>query len=96
MNDTRSTRHGFSRHELEDIAHGLNPSAIDDMEFLETLSYMGCFLMSPWVYHFNEQQELEPLTPIQYRDDYSLDKAGILLAVMDRMVHQQTQDSLAV
>lgn len=88
-----TTRHGFTRHELEDIAHGLNCSSIDDMEFLETLSYTGCFLMSPWVYHFNEQQELEPLTPIQYRDDYTLDKAGILLAVMDRLGYTQPQDS---
>ena len=93
MGFARSTRHGFTRQELDDITRGLSPSAIDDMEFMETLSYAGCFLMSPWVYHFNDQQELEPLTPIQYRDDYSLDKAGILLAVMDRLGQIQRQDS---
>jgi len=94
MLSTRSDRHGLCRRELEDIVHGQNPLAIDDMEFLETLSRAGCLLQSPWIYHLNDQQELEPLTPIQYRDDYSLDKAGILLAVMDRLMHPQ--DSLLV
>ncbi len=89
-----ATRRGLSRRELEAIASGHTHCAIDDMEFFETLAHAGCFFMSPWVYHYNEQNELEPLTPILYQDDYSLDKAGMLLAVMDRLLHPHAEEAL--
>lgn len=67
------------------MADGHGSSAIDDMEFLETLAQRRCMVMPPWVYHIRGDGRLEKLTPVRYRRDYNLDKPSILLAVMDKL-----------
>jgi hypothetical protein len=55
------------------------------MEFLETLAQYRCMLMPPWVFHIRTDGKLERLTPVRYDDDYNLDKASILLALMQKL-----------
>ncbi len=77
--------HGFGKNELQAIASGDQPAAIDDMEFLETLATRKCMVMPPWVYHIRDDGKLEKLTPVRYGEDYNLDKASMLLAVMRKL-----------
>ena len=77
--------HGLGKEQLRAIASGHGPARIDDMEFLETLARRRCMLMPPWIYHIGAGGKLEKLTPVRYGNDYNLDKASILLAVMDRL-----------
>ena len=77
--------HGLGKQELRDMAAGQGPSTIDDMEFLETLAQRRCMVMPPWVYHVKSNGRMEKLTPVRYGPDYNLDKAAILLAVMENL-----------
>lgn len=77
--------HRLGKEELEQIAAGRRQSVIDDMEFLETLACKNCMVMPPWIYHVTREGTLEKLTPVRYAQDYSLDKASMLLAVMRRL-----------
>ncbi len=77
--------HAFGTDELQAIAAGQQPRSIDDMEFLETLAGRRCLLMPPWIYHIERDGHLKKLTPVQYGEDYNLDKASILLAVMQKL-----------
>jgi hypothetical protein len=77
--------HGFGKTELQAIAAGDQPASIDDMEFLETLAREKCMVMPPWVYHIRSDGRLEKLTPVRYGEDYNLDKASMLLAVMRKL-----------
>ena len=77
----------LGKQDLEKIAAKKSGSAIDDMEFLETLACKHCMVMPPWIYHVTKDGALEKLTPVRYSEDYSLDKATILLAVMERLHH---------
>jgi hypothetical protein len=79
------TSHALGTTDLQAIAAGKKPSAIDDMEFLETLATRRCLVMPPWVYHIKPNGHLEKLTPVQYAEDYNLDKASMLLAVMRKL-----------
>jgi hypothetical protein len=42
-------------------------------------------LMPPWIYHMRDDGKLEKLAPVRYRPDYNLDKAYMLLEVMDKL-----------
>ena len=77
--------HGLGKQQLQAIAAGQESASIDDMEFLETLAQRRCMVMPPWVYHIGPGGRLSKLTPVKYRDDYNLDKAAILLAVMHKL-----------
>jgi hypothetical protein len=77
--------HGLGKQELRAMAGGHGATAIDDLEFLETLARRRCLVMPPWVYHIREDGKLEKLTPVRYGEDYNLDKPSILLAVMDKL-----------
>jgi hypothetical protein len=77
--------HGLGKQELQAMASGHGPGTIDDMEFLETLAQRRCMVMPPWVYHIGPEGKLQKLTPVKYGDDYNLDKASILLAVMQKL-----------
>ncbi len=77
--------HKLGKEELEEIAAGDKSSRIDDMEFLETLACRHCMIMPPWVYHVTRNGTLEHVTPVRYTEEYELDKANILLAVMKRL-----------
>ena len=77
--------HGFGKTELLAMAQGQAPERIDDMEFLETLAQRRCLVMPPWVYHIKRGGKLSKLTPVKYGADYNLDKAAILLAVMQKL-----------
>jgi hypothetical protein len=79
------TSHALGTTDLQAIAAGERPSLIDDMEFLETLARRRCLVMPPWVYHIEADGHLEKLTPVQYGEDYNLDKASMLLAVMRKL-----------
>jgi hypothetical protein len=76
---------GLRKSELEAIASGQTALDIDDMEFLETLAQYRCMLMPPWVFHIRPDGKLERLTPVRYLDDYNLDKAAILLALLEKL-----------
>ncbi len=77
--------HGLGKEDLQAMASGGSSSAIDDMEFLETLAQKKCMLMPPWVYRIKKDGHLEKLTPVRYGQDYNLDKASMLLAVMRKL-----------
>jgi hypothetical protein len=77
--------HGFGKQELQAMASGQGAERIDDMEFLETLAQRRCLVMPPWVYHIKPGGRLSKLTPVKYGADYNLDKAAILLAVMQKL-----------
>lgn len=77
--------HGLGKEELRAIAAGELPGSIDDMEFLETLAHKRCLVMPPWVYHIASDGKLEKLTPVRYDREYNLDKASMLLAVMQKL-----------
>lgn len=77
--------HGLGKEDLQAIAAGQQATSIDDMEFLETLARRRCLIMPPWVYHIKDGGHLEKLTPVRYGEDYNLDKASILLAVMQKL-----------
>ena len=71
--------------DLVAISQGRNETTIDDMEFFETLAHSQCLVMPPWVYHVNKEGRLEKVTAVRYTPEYSLDKASILLAVMNKL-----------
>ena len=77
--------HGLGKRELQAMAEGQEPGAIDDMEFLETLAHRRCLVMPPWVYHIKPGGKLSKLTPVKYGADYNLDKPAMLLAVMQKL-----------
>jgi len=83
--------HALGKSQLQAMASSHGPSTIDDMEFLETLARRRCLVMPPWVYHIGAGGKLERLTPVKYGPDYNLDKAAILLAVMQKLpkVHEK-------
>ena len=76
--------HGLGKRQLRAMAES-HDTAIDDMEFLETLAHRRCMVMPPWVYHIRNDGKLEKLTPVRYDEEYNLDKPSILLAVMDKL-----------
>ena len=76
--------HGLGRQQLRTMA-ATHDTAIDDMEFLETLARRRCMVMPPWVYHIRTDGRLEKLTPVRYDEEYNLDKPSILLALMDKL-----------
>lgn len=77
--------HSLGKQQLEKIASSHGTEKIDDMEFLETLAQRRCLVMPPWVYHILAGGKLTKLTPVKYGADYNLDKAAILLAVMQKL-----------
>lgn len=77
--------HALGKSQLQAMVANHQTSAIDDMEFLETLARRRCMLMPPWVYHIGPHGKLEKLTPVRYTEDYNLDKPSMLLAVMQKL-----------
>ena len=75
----------LGRRDLEALADGTRPGELDDMEFFETLAKRHCTVMPPWIYHVDHDGHLEKVTAVRYTLDYHLDKARMLLAVMDRL-----------
>ena len=73
------------REDLKEMAAGRRQNVIDDMDFLETLATNHCLVMPPYVYHIGEHGEMEQVTPVRYDHSYNLNKAAILLAVMDKL-----------
>ncbi len=76
---------GLNRTALQQIAAGKAARDIDDMEFFETLAHRRCLVMPPWIYHIEKDGHLKKVTPVQYTVDYRLDKASILLALIDKL-----------
>lgn len=75
----------LGRDDLRAIASGRRSQDIDDMEFFETLAHRRCVVMPPYVYHIDDAGHLEQVTPVRYTSDYHLDKASILLGVMEKL-----------
>jgi len=87
MQTAESTHHHIrlNRKDLKEIASGRQHTPIDDMVFLETLASNHCLVMPPYVYHLGANGEMEQVTPVRYDDQYNLNKAAILLAIIDRL-----------
>ena len=75
----------LGREDLRAIIRGQTDKHLDDMEFFETLATNRCLVMPPWVYHIGKDGHLEKVTAVRYTPDYNLDKATILLAVMEKL-----------
>ena len=73
------------REDLKEMAAGHRDNEIDDMAFLETLANNHCMVMPPYVYHVGDHGELEQVTPVRYDRSYNLNKAAILLALMEKL-----------
>ena len=80
----------LGKDELQAITEGKLDHPIDDMECFETLAAKGCLVMPPWIYHVGKDGKLEKVTAVRYTADYALDKASILLAVMQRLPQMAT------
>jgi hypothetical protein len=75
----------LKRQDLKEMAAGHRENEIDDMAFLETLATNHCMVMPPYVYHVNEDGTMQQVTPVRYDDHYNLNKAAILLALLEKL-----------
>jgi len=58
---------------------------IADMDFLETLARWKCILVPPWILELHPDGVMRRVARITYDLDMNLDKAGILLEVIDTL-----------
>jgi hypothetical protein len=80
-----ATLHDISIADLLAMANGTLEDTITDMDFLETLGGLKCFLLPPWVMQAGEGGQLRRVTRLVYTIDGKLDKAKMILLVARRL-----------